>query len=385
MPRLQEEDCWSVYVELGNPHPVVCAFDESGRHVDHSTLEGLGGAPAVTYVHVPEGNHVSGEALYGFDPDCDLNAISRHILARGSGVTRLPGHEALLSFIHPAGAVGHHAADSEISWVRSDNAAFAAKLADFYGCPVLDADDDIDDTHWTVHGAPGVVPGAVIDMQANITQNGRDMWARALGGGQVGATGQATGSSATTLTNSGASWTVNQWAGCTVYASVSATAMVFGIVVSNTSTALTVDQWYTVATPGGGAGSTPSSTATYVIIQGNSPAWFMGLSTSTTALGTPSTNTSLPSEYATSAGGLYRKICPYAHTTSANTYTLTPVYTVNGSDSGLPYTVGSIGVFDSAVVADTTSTMLFNTLLATTATVSTTGDQLTITETVTGT
>ena len=371
-----------MYVELGNAAPVQCVID--GTSHTHKPLD-TGGAPAVTYLAIPDGDHADGSKLYGYDPSVDLNAVARHLLTAPDGITRLPGHEALLVVTHPAGMMAHHTAAGGPSWVKSDDAAFAALVAGFYNVPVLEpGDGSYEDTHVTMAGGPGVVPGAAADAQMNITQNGRDMWARALGGGQVGATGQATGSSATTLTNSGASWTVNQWAGCTVYASVSATAMVFGIVVSNTSTALTVDQWYTVATPGGGAGSTPSSTATYVIIQGNSPAWFMGLSTSTTALGTPSTNTSLPSEITTAGGGLVRKICPYAHTASANTYTLTPVYTANGSDS-LPVTIGSIGVFDSMVVSDATSTMLFNSILATTATLSASGDQLTITETVTGT
>jgi hypothetical protein len=161
--------------------------------------------------------------------------------------------------------------------------------------------------------------------------------------------------------------------------------MVFGIIVSNTSTALTVDQWYTIATPGGAAGSTPSSTATFVITDGNAPAWFVGISTSSTAPAgsPPDTHSSLTSEIATSGGGLIRKIAPYAHTASANTWTYTPVYTANGTDS-LPAVIASYGVFDSMVVG-ATPTMLYYNTISPTATIAASGDQLTLTITATTT
>lgn len=89
-------------------------------------------------------------------------------------------------------------------------------------------------------------------------------------------------------------------------------------------------------------------------------------------------DTTLTGEIATASGGLIRKICPYAHTTSAASYTLTPVFTANGSDS-LPVTLAKIGVFNSL----TSGQMLFETLLTTTATLSAVGDAVTITETVT--
>lgn len=350
--------------ELGNPSPILPQGE---------TRDG----PCVTYGYIPES--------YTFTDGLGVADFKTHLtdslLMRGN-VTSLPDNEAALVVAHPDGAWGRHSTGRP-SWALSDSPGFQRFLSEFYQCPE-GRPSDVEETHYALAGPPGVVPNAAVDLQGNITQNGRDMWARALGGGQVGSTGQATASGSTSLTNSGATWTTNQWQGSTVYASVSATQMVFGQITANTATALTVDQWYTVATPGGAVGSTPSSTATYVIIQGNSPAWFMGISTSTTALANPSTNTSLPSEITTVGGGLIRKICPYAHTASTNTYTLTPVFTANGSDS-LPVTIGSIGVFDSMVVANSTSTMLFNTLLGTTATLSASGDQLTITETVTGT
>lgn len=355
-------------VELGNPSPVVCAGAGPGHAHDSLGLD----APAVTYVNIPDGLHPDGSPLYGFDPGVDINALARHLLSRPDGVSHLPGHEALLIFAHQAGMPGHHFT-APPTWARCSDPGFGELLGRWFDCPAVGPDFDVEDTHYTLAGAPGVRPPTFPDLQANITQNGRDIWAQGLGGGQVGSTGQATASGATSLTNTGAAWTTNQWAGYTVYASVSATQMVFGQIISNTGTVLTVDRWYTVATPGGAAGSTPSATATYVIIQGVSPAWFMGLTANSSAPASPSTATSLTGEITTASGGLVRKICPYAHSASANTYTLTPVFTANGFDS-LPVTVAKIGVFNSMVVSDSTQTMLFETLLSATATLTSSGD-----------
>lgn len=356
-------------VELGNSSPL----GSDGKRFELD-------APAVTYANIPD--------TYSFDPTIKVTDLALH-LARNPDVTRLPDNEAIVALTHPLAGVWSRHGEGGPSWVWSDNAELQALLSEFYGIPG-GRPTDVEDTHYTRFGAPGVGPTAVTppDVQANITQNGRDLWAWLNGGFQVGAMGQASASSATTLTTTTTASGVNSFAGSRVFATVSATSVVWGNVVSNTTganTVLTVDRWYTPATPGGAAGSTPSATATYVIADGAAPAWFMGLSANTTALGTPSTNTSLPGEIVTASGGLVRKICPWAHTASTNTYTLTPVFTANGSDS-LPVTIGSVGVFNSMVVADTGSEpMLFNTLLGTTATLSLSGDQLTITETVSGT
>jgi hypothetical protein len=54
------------------------------------------------------------------------------------------------------------------------------------------------------------------------------------------------------------------------------------------------------------------------------------------------------------------------------------VFTANGSDS-LPVTIGKRGVFDAASAGN----MVFETLVSPTATISASGDQLTLTDTVT--
>jgi hypothetical protein len=89
-------------------------------------------------------------------------------------------------------------------------------------------------------------------------------------------------------------------------------------------------------------------------------------------------DTTLTAEIATASGGLIRATATYAHTTSTSTYTLTRTFTANGNDS-LPVTVAKVGVFN----ASSSGTLVWSTLLGTTATISASGDALTVTETIT--
>lgn len=360
-------------VQFGNPAPHACDVDASHPTTGHEHAPDDRDGPAVTYMHIPD--------EYTFDPDVDVHDLALHLLQSQDGVTSRPEDEALLAVIHNQGGMWNHHGASKPSWVWSDNEAFAELVAKFYGCDV-GRPDDHEDTHHTISGPPGVGPWAGPLAPSMLKVNsGNDIQAALLGGGQVDFTGQATASSATTLTATGTPLVASAYIGCRVYATVSATQLVWGLVVSNTTSVLTVDRWYTVGTPGGAAGSTPSSTATYVILGSGGPAaWFMGLTATATA--PAGADTSLAGEITTGGGGLIRKICPYAHTAGTNTYTLTPVFTANGSDT-LPVTIAAIGVFNSMVSADTATTLLFHTLVSPTATLSASGDQLTITETVT--
>lgn len=370
----------AIRVEFGNPAAHRCVVDGSQATTahDHASLDR--GDPSVTYLSIP--------GSYTVDDTADVRDLALHLL-RNPDITRLPENEAFLVAAHPTGGMwGHHGVEKP-SWVACDHPGLGRLLSEFYDVDYYDLADESfhrrkEDSHHTIFGPPGVGPATspLTSPQALKVNAGNDIQAALLGGGQVDSFGQATGSSATTLTNSGASWTTNQWAGCRVYATVSATVVVWGLVVSNTATVLTVDRWYTPTAPGGAAGSTPSATGTYVIVGAGGPAaWFMGLTATATA---PSaTDTSLTGEVTTQPAGLVRKICPYAHTAGTNTYTLTPVYTIGGGDTSLPITVAQIGVFNSMVAGDTTATMLFRTLLSATATLSASGDQLTVTETVT--
>jgi hypothetical protein len=188
----------------------------------------------------------------------------------------------------------------------------------------------------------------------------------------AGTTGTATATTATTLTNSGASWTTNQWAGRTVFA-----GSAYGVIVSNTATALTIDRWINPASPSGAAASTPSGTSVYVIAFGGAPVGCMGITANSTA--PAATDTALAGEITTAGGGLIRQYAALAHTSGASSYTLTGTFTANGSDS-LPVTVAKMGTFDT--LGGATGIMLHETLVSPTATLSASGDQLTITQTV---
>jgi hypothetical protein len=89
-------------------------------------------------------------------------------------------------------------------------------------------------------------------------------------------------------------------------------------------------------------------------------------------------DTTLTAEIATASGGLIRAQATYAHTGGAATYTLTKTFTANGNDV-LPVTVAKVGVFNAAA----SGVMPWSSLLSPTATVSASGDALTITETIT--
>jgi len=90
-------------------------------------------------------------------------------------------------------------------------------------------------------------------------------------------------------------------------------------------------------------------------------------------------DTTLTGEITTAGGGLLRAQATYAHTAGTNTTTLTKTFTANGSDV-LPVTVAQIGVFN----ASTSGTLAYHTALSSTATLNVSGDNVTITETVTG-
>ena len=201
---------------------------------------------------------------------------------------------------------------------------------------------------------------------------GNDFACKAVGGDLVGDTGTTTSApGATTVTDTGKSWTTNAWAGHVV-----TMAGVYMTVVSNTATVLTGDQWHTPATPGGSAATTPSS-GTYQILPGQHPAWYMALTANSTA--PASGDTTLTGEITTAGGGLVRKIATYAHTGSASSYTLTGAFTANGSDS-LPVTIAKDGIFQHYPSGGNAH---LQTLLNATATLSASGDPVTITHTVT--
>jgi hypothetical protein len=202
-------------------------------------------------------------------------------------------------------------------------------------------------------------------------------WNVAIGSGVAGAKGTATGSGTTSLTDSGASWGTTQFIGAVVVAAPASGGLVYANVISHTATVLTVDRWYDATTPGGTAGTTPSATGLYVIIPGQSPSMFMGLTANVSAVG--SGDTTLPSEITTASGGLIRKIAALTHSASASTGTVVGVFTANGSDS-LPVTIHKMGISNSLL---STVINLLQTVLNADATLAASGDQLTVTDTIT--
>jgi hypothetical protein len=189
-----------------------------------------------------------------------------------------------------------------------------------------------------------------------------------------------TAPTATTFTTDGVNIPVNSVVGQMIF-----TGSVVGIIQSNTSAAnsvLTIDRWYDIsALPGTrntAAASTPAA-GLWQIAPGNAPGLYMGLTATSTAA--VDGDTTLTGEIDNSpTAGLIRALATYAHTAAGSTTTLTKTYTATGTDS-LPVTVAQIGVFQGLLIA--ASRMIFRTVLSASATLTTTGDQLQVTETVT--
>ena len=108
------------------------------------------------------------------------------------------------------------------------------------------------------------------------------------------------------------------------------------------------------------------------------PAAFNYMAVSANSTAASAANTTLPGEITTAGGGLLRAQATYAHSAGTNTTTLTKTFTANGSDT-LPVTIAKIGIFNAASVG----TLGYETLLNASATLSASGDNVAITETVT--
>ena len=362
-------------VEFGNN--AAAYFDkESGEMVSHG-LE----APSVTYINVPD-------YVQDFDPNIDLEAFKKHLydaIVTNKGITNFgPGAGALLTVVHPDGTWMKNSTDAKPTWVWSDNKDFQRVLAAFYGINE-GRPADVELTHITKWGDPGVgepdipaVVAAVKSIECLLVNSGRDIWARMQGmQANVLAQGTATASGLTSLTATGTPFVSAAYVGMVV---VDNTTGVWGLIQSNTTSVLTVDRWYNPATPAGAAGSTPGATDKYTIIQGSPPAQFIAISSTNSA--PVATDTTMAGEITTAGGGLLRTQATYAHTAGTNTYTMANTWTVNGSDS-IPVTIYRMGLFTGMVVASTI-TMMFETSLNASATLSAIGDTLTVTDTVTG-
>lgn len=168
--------------------------------------------------------------------------------------------------------------------------------------------------------------------------NAYDWLAKAMGQGPsfafASAQGAATAASGTTLTNSGATFpTAGQaLAGSVVVVSANTSGVgstVYGVIVSNTATVLTVDQWYLGTSTTGAVGTTPNATGQYIILPGQNPASWMAV---TSSVFSPATSdTALVGELA--SNGFSRAVGTFAHTAAASTYTLVHLWTATGTQT----------------------------------------------------
>lgn len=203
-----------------------------------------------------------------------------------------------------------------------------------------------------------------------LTNTGRDLWSAAFG--QATATASVnTAISATSLTNTGAAWTTDQYKGWRVFSPLTniTTEPPYGNIGSNTSTVLTIDNWWTAAD---GVATTPASGNAYVIYPVCIPR-FMGLTTNT---GAPNaSDTTLTGEITT--GGCARAKATYAHTGGTGSYTMQVVFSVTASFTN----IHKMALF-SASTATAAGVMALEAVLNQDATVGN-GDTLTVTDTIT--
>jgi len=162
--------------------------------------------------------------------------------------------------------------------------------------------------------------------------NAYDWLAKAMGQGPsfAGAwtQGTATGTSLTTLTNTGTSFPISGQglAGSIVVVGANSSGVgstTYGVILSNSATVLTVDQWYLGTSTSGAVGTTPNATGQYIILPGQNPAAWMAVSA--TVFSPTTSDTFLQGELTTN--GFARAVGTYAHTAAASTYTLVYLWT----------------------------------------------------------
>lgn len=161
--------------------------------------------------------------------------------------------------------------------------------------------------------------------------NRRDWQAKALGLGPSGAfataAGFATSVTSTSLTAASGFPTAGQGlAGCIVVAcpnNAGAGSKVYGVIVSNSATVLTIDGWYDPTSTSGVVGTTPNATCSYVVLPGQNPAAWLAVTQN--AVAPTSADTTLTAELTTS--DWIRAVGTYAHTAATTTYTLTKLFT----------------------------------------------------------
>lgn len=224
-----------------------------------------------------------------------------------------------------------------------------------------------------VHGMIVKPDGTIIDLGIShnlLTNTGRDLVAAGLGASGFGSSTEvATGSSATSLTDTGSSWTTDQWKGMLVYAEEGTNTPVIGNIGSNTGTVLTVDQWWNADDT---TGTTPGTTANYSILPIFRPR-YMALTTDSGAAAAG--DATLASEITT--GGANRQRATYAHTGGTSTLTMIKSFSITATFTN----IHKMALFTASTLT-AAGIMCFETVLNLDATVAS-GDTLQITDTIT--
>ena len=165
--------------------------------------------------------------------------------------------------------------------------------------------------------------------RSNLRTNDGIDWQAGAMGDQTGTNGTATGSSSTTLTNTGAAWTTDQWKGHILV--VQDSIINWAVILSNTATVLTIDVW---------AQATPTATSKYQVLAGGIAHRFIALSTDGTspAVG----DTTLAGEIST--GGLaHAAPTSFTHTTATSSYSVSKTYSPSAT-----FTVNKVALFIAA-------------------------------------
>jgi hypothetical protein len=209
------------------------------------------------------------------------------------------------------------------------------------------------DNHDRVHVGPNMVhvlitrkDGSVEDVGISknlLTNIGRDVWSGSWGFQPAGATLASYVSSAvdaTSITTTGTVLTASNLAtpqlgvaGCRVYATPHTTTnpLVWGNAVSNTTSKITIDQWWKFAVAAAGppvVATTPTVGDSFVIAPA-SPAGIQFMALSTNASAASASDTTLANEVTTNGGG--RVYAAYAHTFGGTTLTLSNTFSFSGT------------------------------------------------------
>jgi hypothetical protein len=212
--------------------------------------------------------------------------------------------------------------DSRKSWHDLSTSIFSMK--------VMRGDDVVKD--WDFH----------CNLRTNPTRGGGVIggvdWQAALMSSADGYTGTGANVSytATSMTDTGAAFPTgaSDLTGRVIWSGA-----VYGVIMKNTATVVTVDKWHSATAPGT-TGSTPAANATYAI-GGYARAFYLALSSDGTA--PASGDQYLAGEFISSTdSGLVRAVATYAHTAGQMSFTLSNTYTSNPAGASSNINKGAV-------------------------------------------